>query len=160
MDVLLGEDETRPINRIALICTHCRLVNGQAPPGVKRLEEVGRWRCSECQQWNGKENEVQRILQDVKGTVASRVKPEVEPSKDTKREEMGEKSRVRRSLDGTEDENDVFTDRERSPTPASALPSTENDEDEDEDEVELDDDDENTPPPAKSTRSQAKAGRK
>ena len=48
MDVLLGEDETLPRNRLALICSSCRLVNGQAPPGVKRLEDVGRWRCGGC----------------------------------------------------------------------------------------------------------------
>ena len=48
MDVLLGEDETLPRARLALICSTCRLVNGQAPPGVKRLEDVGRWRCGGC----------------------------------------------------------------------------------------------------------------
>ena len=53
LDLILGEDETRPINRVALICTKCRLVNGQAPPGVKRLEDVGPWRCLACHTWNG-----------------------------------------------------------------------------------------------------------
>lgn len=48
MDVLLGEDETLPRARLALICSKCRLVNGQAPPGVKRLEDVGKWRCGGC----------------------------------------------------------------------------------------------------------------
>ena len=48
MDVLLGEDETLPRARLALICSNCRLVNGQAPPGVKRLEDVGKWRCEGC----------------------------------------------------------------------------------------------------------------
>ncbi len=48
MDVLLGEDETLPRARLALICSNCRLVNGQAPPGVKRLEDVGKWRCGGC----------------------------------------------------------------------------------------------------------------
>ena len=47
-DALLGEDETLPRARLALICNNCRLVNGQAPPGVKRLEDVGRWRCGGC----------------------------------------------------------------------------------------------------------------
>lgn len=55
LDALLGEDETQPKNRLALICTECRLVNGQAPPGTKSLEEVGRWRCSSCHAWNGQE---------------------------------------------------------------------------------------------------------
>lgn len=48
MDALLGEDETLPRARLALICSNCRLVNGQAPPGVKRLEDVGKWRCGGC----------------------------------------------------------------------------------------------------------------
>ena len=47
-DVLLGEDETSPRARLALICDNCRLVNGQAPPGVRRLEDVGKWRCGGC----------------------------------------------------------------------------------------------------------------
>ena len=55
LDALLGEDETQPKNRLALICSECRLVNGQAPPGTRTLEDVGRWRCSGCNAWNGKE---------------------------------------------------------------------------------------------------------
>lgn len=55
LDVLLGEDETLPQNRLALICERCRLVNGQAAPGLKTLEEVGRWRCGGCGAWNGVE---------------------------------------------------------------------------------------------------------
>lgn len=50
---MLGEDETAAKNRLALICTECRLVNGQAPPGVRTLEDVGRWRCGGCGSWNG-----------------------------------------------------------------------------------------------------------
>ena len=53
MDVLLGEDEMHPKNRLALICQNCRLVNGQAPPGAKTLEAVGKWRCSGCGTMNG-----------------------------------------------------------------------------------------------------------
>ncbi|KZZ97944.1 hypothetical protein AAP_00205 [Ascosphaera apis ARSEF 7405] len=52
-DVLLGEDETNPKNRIALLCEKCRTVNGQAPPGAKTLEDIGRWRCGFCGAWNG-----------------------------------------------------------------------------------------------------------
>jgi len=55
MDALLGEDETQPKNRLALICAKCRLVNGQAPPGTRSVEDVGRWRCGECRAWNGVE---------------------------------------------------------------------------------------------------------
>jgi endoplasmic reticulum junction formation protein lunapark len=50
---MLGEDETAAKNRLALICSNCRLVNGQAPPGVRTIEEVGRWRCGSCGSWNG-----------------------------------------------------------------------------------------------------------
>jgi hypothetical protein len=53
VNALLGEDETRPDRRLALICTKCRLVNGLASPGMRTLEEVGRWRCSSCGSWNG-----------------------------------------------------------------------------------------------------------
>lgn len=66
LDVLLGEDETLPRNRLALICQTCRLVNGQAPPGMKSLEEVGRWRCGGCGAWNGVESETTRVLADIK----------------------------------------------------------------------------------------------
>ncbi|KAK8249484.1 hypothetical protein IWZ00DRAFT_272735 [Phyllosticta capitalensis] len=62
LDVLMGEDETSPKNRYALICTHCRLVNGQAPPGVKSLEDVGKWKCMGCSGWNGQENETQKLV--------------------------------------------------------------------------------------------------
>ncbi|CAI6084777.1 unnamed protein product [Clonostachys chloroleuca] len=65
-DVLLGEDETAPKNRIVLLCTHCRLVNGQAPPGVKSLSEIGRWRCMGCNRENGEvEDEGTRIVREV-----------------------------------------------------------------------------------------------
>ncbi|KAL1965486.1 hypothetical protein VTN77DRAFT_5742 [Rasamsonia byssochlamydoides] len=66
LDVLLGEDETLPRNRLALICQDCRLVNGQAPPGVKTLEELGRWRCGSCGAWNGVESEAKKVLADIK----------------------------------------------------------------------------------------------
>jgi endoplasmic reticulum junction formation protein lunapark len=67
LDVLLGEDETLPKNRFALICGACRLVNGRAPPGTKSLEELGRWRCGSCGAWNGAENEAMRVLADIQG---------------------------------------------------------------------------------------------
>lgn len=65
MNILMGEDETQPINRLALICLHCRLVNGQAPPGVRNLEDVGLWRCSGCRRLNGQESEAKRIADDI-----------------------------------------------------------------------------------------------
>ncbi|KAK7917741.1 hypothetical protein PG985_011349 [Apiospora marii] len=42
LDLMLGEDETAPKNRIVLICQNCRLVNGQAPPGTKALPDIMR----------------------------------------------------------------------------------------------------------------------
>ncbi|KAF2197350.1 hypothetical protein GQ43DRAFT_381205, partial [Delitschia confertaspora ATCC 74209] len=62
MDALLGEDEAQPKNRLALICSQCRLVNGQAPPGVRTLEDVGRWRCAACHAWNGKEKPKEDVV--------------------------------------------------------------------------------------------------
>ncbi|PWY79195.1 hypothetical protein BO70DRAFT_387932 [Aspergillus heteromorphus CBS 117.55] len=62
LDVLLGEDETQPKNRLVLICVACRQVNGQAPPGVKSLEELGRWRCGSCGAWNGEESVAKKVL--------------------------------------------------------------------------------------------------
>lgn len=62
LDALLGEDETSSKNRFALICSKCRLVNGQAPPGAKSLEDVGIWRCSGCGAMNGKESEASKVV--------------------------------------------------------------------------------------------------
>jgi endoplasmic reticulum junction formation protein lunapark len=69
LDVLLGEDETLAKNRIVLICTNCRLVNGQAPPGVKSLKEVGRWKCGGCGAWNGVESETTNLMQEMRQEV-------------------------------------------------------------------------------------------
>ena len=41
-------------------------MNGQAPPGVKRVEEVGEWRCFNCGGVNGKD-EGKRIVEDIMG---------------------------------------------------------------------------------------------
>lgn len=70
LDVLLGEDEMQPRNRMAMICASCRLVNGQAPPGIKTPEELGRWRCGSCGSWNGVESETNKILTTLRETVA------------------------------------------------------------------------------------------
>lgn len=72
LDALLGEDETQAKNRFALICSSCRLVNGQAPPGARTLEDVGRWRCGGCSAWNGKEKPKQDVEELVKGWEAER----------------------------------------------------------------------------------------
>ena len=70
VDALLGEDETLPKNRIALICEQCRLVNGQAPPGVKTLEDIGRWRCGGCNTMNGKES-TRKLVASIEKELAS-----------------------------------------------------------------------------------------
>ncbi|KAH8816780.1 hypothetical protein F5884DRAFT_641304, partial [Xylogone sp. PMI_703] len=66
LDVLLGEDETLPKNRFVLICQHCRLVNGQAPPGTTKLSDLGRWRCYGCGGWNGELDEGLKAVQEMK----------------------------------------------------------------------------------------------
>lgn len=63
MDLVMGEDETLPKNRTVLICSQCRLVNGQAPPGIKTLGELGPWRCMGCAAMNGISSNVEDALQ-------------------------------------------------------------------------------------------------
>ncbi|KAF2828299.1 hypothetical protein CC86DRAFT_346415 [Ophiobolus disseminans] len=82
LDALLGEDETQPKNRLALICSECRLVNGQAPPGARSVEDVGRWRCGGCQAWNGKEKPREDVVGLVKGWEAERKAKGVDGSVD------------------------------------------------------------------------------
>ncbi|KAI1177876.1 hypothetical protein F4777DRAFT_167928 [Nemania sp. FL0916] len=65
LDLMMGEDETAPKNRIVLICQKCRLVNGQAPPGVKNIAEVGTWKCMGCGTTNGTMDEGKKIIQEV-----------------------------------------------------------------------------------------------
>ncbi|CZS99603.1 uncharacterized protein RAG0_07936 [Rhynchosporium agropyri] len=66
LDLLMGEDETSPKNRVALICQNCRLVNGQAPPGTKSLSDLGRWRCFGCGAMNGEEDEAVKVVKEMK----------------------------------------------------------------------------------------------
>lgn len=72
LDALLGEDETQAKNRFVLICSECRLVNGQAPPGARTIEDVGKWRCGGCSAWNGKEKPREQVADLVKGWEAER----------------------------------------------------------------------------------------
>lgn len=65
LDLLLGEDEMAAKNRIVLICKECKLVNGQAPPGVKTLSEMGMWKCMSCGAMNGEMDEGKKIMQEV-----------------------------------------------------------------------------------------------
>ncbi|KAF4472827.1 hypothetical protein FALBO_285 [Fusarium albosuccineum] len=81
-DVLLGEDETAPKNRIVLICQSCRLVNGQAPPGTKSLAEVGSWKCISCGTLNGEMDEGKRIMNEVLGAARDAAAEEETTSSD------------------------------------------------------------------------------
>ena len=69
LDLLLGEDETASKNRVVLICPNCRLVNGQAPPGIKTLAEVGKWRCFGCGTMNGEEDEAAKAVKAMKDMI-------------------------------------------------------------------------------------------
>jgi hypothetical protein len=75
LDLILGDDETSAKNRVVLICENCRLVNGQAPPGVKRLEDIGKWRCIGCGTMNGKEDEASKIVEEMKEKMSKEVAP-------------------------------------------------------------------------------------
>ncbi|KAL3417136.1 hypothetical protein PVAG01_11136 [Phlyctema vagabunda] len=69
LDLLMGEDETLPKNRMVLICEHCKLVNGQAPPGTRRPQDLGKWRCFGCGGWNGEEDEGLRAVKEIKNRI-------------------------------------------------------------------------------------------
>lgn len=79
LDLLLGDDETSPKNRVVLICQHCRLVNGQAPPGIKRVADLGKWRCIGCGGWNGEQDEGTKIVEEMKEKMSQDV-PETSDS--------------------------------------------------------------------------------
>jgi hypothetical protein len=127
LDALLGEDETQPKNRLALICSECRLVNGQAPPGARGLEDVGRWRCGGCEAWNGKDKPREDVEGLVKGWEAERKARESGGSVD----------------DDDEDETAVIVDAD------------EDEEEDAEEDVEMEEVVKEAPP-SKSTRSKTK----
>jgi len=146
MDALLGEDETQAKNRIALICQQCRLVNGQAPPGTRSLEEVGKWRCSACGAWNGVESETSRLVQQLTDQNGqSPASPELE--------------RDERQSGSDEVANDSAEDAKAgvgaSDVAATRVTNDLDKQDEDEDEEDADED-----TPAKSTRSKKSGKRK
>lgn len=82
LDLLLGEDETSPKNRIILICQNCRLVNGQAPPGTKSLAELGKWKCFGCGELNGEEDEAVKAVQEMKEMMNTSTKDDGKKSAD------------------------------------------------------------------------------
>ncbi|KAF2473528.1 uncharacterized protein BDR25DRAFT_283145 [Lindgomyces ingoldianus] len=138
LDALLGEDEAQPKNRLALICSECRLVNGQAPPGTRTLEDLGRWRCCGCGAWNGNDKVQENI---VAGLVQN-----WEAERNTREKEQGGSTEGGIDSDNRETEDDgglvVGTDE------GSGVDIAEESIEESE-------------PPARSTRSKAKGkGRK
>ncbi|KAK7972570.1 hypothetical protein PG988_006704 [Apiospora saccharicola] len=83
LDLMLGEDETAPKNRIILICQNCRLVNGQAPPGTKALPDVGLWKCMSCGSMNGEMDEGKKIMREVLGGGSGEtIRPSIEVTAD------------------------------------------------------------------------------
>lgn len=54
LDVIVGEDESKPQNRYALICKVCRTHNGLAPPGETDVSLI-RYICPRCGTINGEE---------------------------------------------------------------------------------------------------------
>jgi len=75
LDLLMGEDETSPKNRVALICQNCRLVNGQAPAGTRTLAELGKWRCFGCGSMNGEEDEAAKVVKEMRERIGSQEEP-------------------------------------------------------------------------------------
>ncbi|PBP16123.1 putative Protein lunapark-B [Diplocarpon rosae] len=104
LDLLLGEDETSPRNRVALICQACRLINGQAPPGTKNLSDLGKWRCFGCGVMNGEEDEAVKVVQEMK----ERIEAEEEPAGPSS--VIKERAKERNS--GCEETNDAEHDKE------------------------------------------------
>ncbi|KAL2868976.1 uncharacterized protein BJX67DRAFT_31259 [Aspergillus lucknowensis] len=143
LDVLLGEDETQPKNRIVLICSTCRLVNGQAPPGVKSLDELGRWRCGGCGAWNGEESAAKKALADIKAK--SIIEPElVEPASDAEHRSSTSTG------DGTDDGVMVAREGDQDQDPVESQSSSG---------AETPNEETQEPPAAPKTRSQARRRR-
>lgn len=109
LDLLMGEDETSPKNRVALICNHCRLVNGQAPPGTKRLADLGRWRCFGCGGWNGEEDEGVKAVKEMQQRIGTEplVKDNLESNGSVSSEESAAAlTEAMPDQDGNEEEDD------------------------------------------------------
>lgn len=115
LDVLLGEDENRPGNGAVLICQGCRLVNGQLPPGVKSLEDLGAWRCQGCRAWNGRRSETHRALgEKVDASLADA---------ETRAEVAAEVAETAAKIDGHSDEEGSDITGEQDSTPARSTRS-------------------------------------
>lgn len=79
LDVIMGEDETSPRNRYALICRACGVHNGLAPPGQEPRGVT--YMCPHCGQWNPEEpsSDASVIKSNVEGdeSVQEVAEPEV-----------------------------------------------------------------------------------
>jgi hypothetical protein len=102
LDIVLGDDETLPNNRIVLLCRNCRLVNGQAPPGTRSLEHVGTWRCSNCHTLNGQETEAKAMIREI----AAGASGEEETREVVQTEKVVDKSHVDDDEDDEKDEEE------------------------------------------------------
>ncbi|PGG97952.1 hypothetical protein GX51_07065 [Blastomyces parvus] len=114
LDVLLGEDETLPKNRLALICAQCRLVNGQAAPGIRSLEEVGRWRCGSCGALNGIESEMNKALAGIQEAATAAASPDAVPSRNNGSEAVAGTGQAARSWDRNQRHPPVIHEPSRS----------------------------------------------
>ncbi|KAL8804762.1 MAG: hypothetical protein Q9182_002354 [Xanthomendoza sp. 2 TL-2023] len=132
MDVILGEDETLPRNRLALICHHCRLVNGQAPPGVQTLDAVGKWRCAGCNTMNGHENEGVKLLEKIKeqavapekGTEVVNPTTESDPQEENADEDSGDERQDDDGQDTPSSDGESEEERPRSSGAATGVHET------------------------------------
>lgn len=133
MDLLMGEDETLPGKRLALICSKCRLVNGLAPPGKQRLEDVGKWRCAACGTMNGEDSDMEKIMASIQkrdpaaSPTQRRVEVQVDKPKeitenmdvDTPPEDEGEESDVTQyDTDEGDAVEDIKDEHPKTPAPA------------------------------------------
>ena len=124
LDVVLGEDETQAKNRMALICQNCRLVNGQAPPGARTPEDVGRWRCSSCQSWNGTESEHKQILSRISGPASQRPTSSGQESKPQAVEAEDESADYEHVEEPVDDEDEIEVDNAVTATGTAPAAST------------------------------------
>lgn len=114
LDALLGEDETQPKNRLVLICSECRLVNGQAPPGVRTIEDIGKWRCGGCRAWNGKEKPHEEVAHLVQSWDEERTAKAKEMVRDAEEEDEGE---------DVDEEEEMVEVKEETPPPSKSTRS-------------------------------------
>ncbi len=124
LDLLMGDDETAARNRIVLICSACRLVNGQAPPGTHSLSGVGAWRCMGCGTLNGEAAEAEKLVSEVLGQqkkpkAAANPRAEAETESDAPDEE-GDDSNDDGDDDDTKVESEIVVALDEAEEPVAA----------------------------------------